>query len=314
MRTEIEYPGFVRCALLTVLVLAAPGCSQIFGLDPPISVGGHPQDANLDSNGAIDTGTDTPPDAFSALDTDSDGVNNSGDNCPSIANAEQYDEDADGFGDVCDKCPISTNNADGDGDGVGDACDPNPTTGGDVLRLFDSFHAGIPTGWTQDGGSWIASSGSILGGASTGNMGDLYLPAAYSTKETVTISTTVGTTLGTGFRVVGIKDNAAAGGFAVVCSMLITSNGDTPANTPMNDLFEQPASSFYQRLAFNWTSNTAMTIVSERNATDYTCTGKQATTVTTTGTETTTTTNPKIGLHVQSLTAQFHWIMVVTSP
>lgn len=75
-------------------------------------------------------------------DLDGDGVPNSSDNCPTIANRDQRDRDHDGIGDYCD--PDQRNDADGDGilnindncpydynpdqrdndqDGVGDACD-----------------------------------------------------------------------------------------------------------------------------------------------------------------------------------------------
>ncbi len=60
-----------------------------------------------------------------ATDTDSDGVPDASDNCPSVANANQTDTDGDGVGDACDNCTSEANadQADADGDGIGDTCD-----------------------------------------------------------------------------------------------------------------------------------------------------------------------------------------------
>lgn len=59
-------------------------------------------------------------------DADGDGVVNSQDNCPNVANPGQEDSDGDGVGDVCDNCPLTPNpdQGDWDNDGIGDACDP----------------------------------------------------------------------------------------------------------------------------------------------------------------------------------------------
>jgi len=78
--------------------------------------------------------------AGAGLDTDGDGVVDTEDNCPTVANADQADADEDGIGDVCDddfvdvdgdgvgegdNCPNDANpeQEDADEDGVGDACD-----------------------------------------------------------------------------------------------------------------------------------------------------------------------------------------------
>jgi hypothetical protein len=62
-----------------------------------------------------------------AADTDGDGWDDSMDNCPASANANQRDSDDDDRGNLCDNCPFAANGTqdDSDGDGTGDACDPD---------------------------------------------------------------------------------------------------------------------------------------------------------------------------------------------
>ena len=72
-------------------------------------------------------------------DTDGDGVRDSVDNCPTVANADQLDQDGDGAGNACDadqdgdgandgadNCALAPNadQRDTDSDGIGDECDP----------------------------------------------------------------------------------------------------------------------------------------------------------------------------------------------
>ncbi|MFH1072640.1 MAG: thrombospondin type 3 repeat-containing protein, partial [Nanoarchaeota archaeon] len=61
------------------------------------------------------------------IDSDSDGIFDYSDNCPSTYNPDQLDTDSDGIGDVCDNCPFVPNpdQLDDDSDGYGNACDIN---------------------------------------------------------------------------------------------------------------------------------------------------------------------------------------------
>lgn len=62
------------------------------------------------------------------LDSDDDGIANTFDNCPLLANVDQTDTDSDGDGDACDNCPDDANadQTDTDSDTIGDECDPFP--------------------------------------------------------------------------------------------------------------------------------------------------------------------------------------------
>ncbi len=90
--------------------------------------------------GAIPQVTYTLSVSAPVTDTDGDGVPDTTDNCPTVANADQADADNDGTGDACepdsdsdgviddnDNCPSVANadQADADSDGLGNACDTN---------------------------------------------------------------------------------------------------------------------------------------------------------------------------------------------
>ncbi|MEK7068989.1 MAG: thrombospondin type 3 repeat-containing protein [Patescibacteria group bacterium] len=84
---------------------------------------------------------------YVVADTDGDGIQDTRDDCPSVANTDQKDENSNGVGDVCedfdqdgfankqDNCPDApnANQMDTDGDGVGDACD------GQESRLTEQY-------------------------------------------------------------------------------------------------------------------------------------------------------------------------------
>ena len=80
-----------------------------------------------------------------AVDTDGDSVDDSGDNCPCVANAGQADLDGDGVGDACDGCPADLAKALAGtcGCGVPDV-DMDGNWQLDCLEIVDSDGDGVP--------------------------------------------------------------------------------------------------------------------------------------------------------------------------
>lgn len=140
---------------LAVLVLVT-GCNLAFGLEETITV-----DAafiDFDGDGVTDSKDDCPLVANSdQLDSDGDGFGNACDTCPTTASASTHDEDGDTVGDACDLCPgISDFGDDKDLDGIGDLCDPAPAVPGNTRVALETFTT-MPAEWQASGVSWTSA-------------------------------------------------------------------------------------------------------------------------------------------------------------
>jgi len=96
-------------------------------------------------------------------DGDGDGLTNDKDFCQH-APGGAFDEDADGFGDECDSCPIAPprDTKDADGDAVESPCDPSPSETGDEILFFDGFGAGLAAEWKPTtAAAWSVANGEV---------------------------------------------------------------------------------------------------------------------------------------------------------
>lgn len=161
-----------RLLMAVMFAVSAAGCNQLFGLDAPArdadGGGGDDDDGDGGSDGDGGGSADANPG-----DVDGDGVGNAVDNCPSVPNPTQADEDGDASisgGDACDLCPHQaaptpgTPHADVDQDGVGDDCDPS-TQVKHCWRWFDGFWGDpdvVLARYETARGEWKVQSGELL--------------------------------------------------------------------------------------------------------------------------------------------------------
>jgi len=87
---------------------------------------------------------------FLEPDSDGDGVPDSRDNCPAVANPDQADADEDGVGDACDACPLDPAN-DADGDGVCGDVDACADSNTDPMIVIDGCETGVANQALGDG-------------------------------------------------------------------------------------------------------------------------------------------------------------------
>jgi hypothetical protein len=115
---------------------ATDNCPTVFNPVRPMDNG---MQGDADGDGAGDACDVCPLDAgattctsVSPDDRDHDGIVNTADNCPDVANPNQTDGDGDGKGDACDACPS----------------DPNPGTAGCPTSIYKIKQGMVPSGTT----------------------------------------------------------------------------------------------------------------------------------------------------------------------
>ncbi len=252
-------------------------------------------------------------------DIDCDGVPDGFDNCKTVKNPDQHDEDQDGLGDVCDPCPPFQDNTDTDLDGVGDLCDPNPGRTGDQLWLFEGFQHGIPSGWTASPlAAWVPTNGEDVAATTVSMGGDasLAFDGAADPHWTVSTAFTV-TSLTEGLAGETTFAGVAAGSmqcgtyddFCSGCGgerdLTLINSGSLKSPTPYQLVqgveyvvkVDQLAGPMFDCSAVRPDTNVSATTDSVSGPANS---SSQASVV--------------VSTHMVGATAQFHWVMIVTSP
>jgi len=245
------------------------------------------------------------------LDTDGDTVLDHVDNCPTIANRDQDNEDRDMFGNVCDPCPPfgPPGNADPDGDNVGDACDPNPLMPGDSIALFEGFDRAptttglLTTGMVSYGGGQMQILGSVTAAG-------LMWPVTTSPGRVVSTRFTIDSMTGPP-AMMGVADRVVTTGAGSGVSCEAGTGADT---LPKLAVFELPAT---ERMSSAIAIGNGMTVtVAQRRAgRSYSCRfepGTQQVVYTSTTNETLTMVHA--GVRSRSVSAHVDWVMIVNTP
>lgn len=262
-------------------------------------------------------GRDTgDPDAVG--DRDGDTITDDRDNCPDVRNLEQYNEDGDKYGDVCDPCPTFgvvgglDLNQDDDGDMVGNGCDPHATVAGDRILFFDGLNVratnaivvGLP--WSFQGGQATATT--------TGSQfSDLAWPVALDPARVHYILTSIhvaafGPQLNN-TNGVGVIDGMDTAGSGTSCMYGYTQNTTTQlilANTTMtNDLpttstpYTQPAQDAMPLLMTSGPASRICSVNTVQTPPDPTGTVGSSS---------------NLGFHVRGASASYDFILVLDSP
>ena len=263
-------------------------------------------------------GTTAPNDADGVdvplgFDRDGDGKPDDADNCPTVFNPGQENEDGDRFGDACDPCPpvADDNPPDADMDGVADACDPRPMTPGDRIALFEGFSNGIPSAWTQTGGTWMAAGGAVSIPAVNNQVAMLTItdPAAggdEAVSAEVRFDDLSSTSTPRSVAVVSRADPALGGGIG--CEVVLHSSGSDNL-----ELLDVLSGQVFGMVAITPMMGDVVQLVEKHAASLFACDLISTMTQTVGGNPTFSPPNPQIGVRTHSFGATVFWIMVVAS-
>ena len=260
------------------------------------------------------------PDAAMAIDAESvdapgdrdhDGILDSVDNCPDVANPMQADEDGDRLGDACDPCPPFLDNSDSDGDGLGDACDPNPSIAGDRLVAFEGFQQPLSAAWTAMG-MFATSHGDAVLSAPDAATAQLTTTSPHDARVEIRAAFAIESITATGLNLggIGVIDRLQPNTDRSVSCQLA---GLTTGTQEALRIFDSSASADVASAGYGFTPGDEKVLRLDRDGTTYACSvASPAAHVT--GTVAFAPASPRIGLRVHGAVARWHWVMLVTSP
>ena len=246
-------------------------------------------------------------------DQDLDGIADGVDNCTTVPNADQHNEDGDTYGDACDPCPPFPHaiEVDSDGDGVGDGCDPRPSTSGDRIYLFESFKAGVPNGAGWDPfGAWTNVGDAIRVAVNAGHANIGY-PMPTTGHEIVWTAMTFRAFGANGNRGGGpIDEKIAAGADALACEMVEKGTSQTKLGL-IRATADGTGGTILIESDISLVVDQRYELKLARDGTTYKCSNGAVTVMTT---STISNTSPEVGMWVANSTAEFEYMFVITSP
>ncbi|MEO8702701.1 MAG: hypothetical protein ABI867_21835 [Kofleriaceae bacterium] len=242
-------------------------------------------------------------------DLDGDGIPNNQDFC-NHADGGRFDEDRDGIGDDCDRCPIAPppSQPDSDNDTVDSPCDPDPSEDGDTIVVFEGFNEGIPSTLTATAG-WQVMGGEAIGTPTAADVDEELTAALPLTSQTVAVvgQYRVDTVLAAAtqsFAGVETLDERPAGGSEILCSGSRTGSIDrlllvTDTGTSTKDFTNLFNTASVYRVALSLAgagAGCAMIADEERGATQTSTNGELMN---------------RAGLVVRGAVARFQYLLVV---